>query len=126
MNGRDDKRDRSSEAILAVLMPWSRLLTAVAIFKRHLSCGGRQATEAQQVVGSADQMRVQLHASDAAHAHAAQAAVGFHPAEDFFNPLALSLTDPVAGVPGGTRIQSGRLAVLELRKVWGKSFFGRG
>src|SRR5450631_3565372 len=117
MSAREDKRDRMNEASLAVSKPFSCLFTGMVGFKRHLSCGGRQATQTQQVVGHTDQMSVQLDTSDAAHAHAAQAAVGFHPAEDFFDPLALSLADPVAGMPGGAPIQPGGLAVLDLRDM---------
>src|SRR5665213_3542497 len=117
MNARYDRCDRNNEAISAVSMPLSWLFTGTLVVKRHLSCGGRKATETQQVVGRTDQMSVQLDTSDAAHAHATQAAVGFHPAEDFFDPFSLSLAYPVASVPSGTRIESGRLAVLDLRDV---------
>jgi hypothetical protein len=117
IDGRDQKFERINDAIWRVVKPLWQQSMVMSLFKRHLSCGGRQATETQQVVGGTDQMGVQLHASNAAHVHAAQASIGFHPPEDLLDPLALALTGPVAGVPGGTRIESGRLAALDLRDV---------
>ena len=54
----------------------------IAILKRHLSLDRSQSAQTQQVVGSADQVGVQLHAGDAAEAGPTQAAIGLHPAED--------------------------------------------
>lgn len=95
-----------------------RLSVMVSLCDRHLSCGGLQSTESQQVVSGADQMRVQLNPGDAPEARASQAAVALHPTEDLLDPLALFLADPVARMPSRARIQSRRAAVLDLRNVW--------
>jgi hypothetical protein len=44
------------------------------MLKRHLSWDRSQSTEAQQLVGSTDELGVQLHASDAAKASATKTA----------------------------------------------------
>src|SRR5713226_6695415 len=71
----------------------------------YLSRGGSQPTHAQQVVGRAYEVGVQLHPRETASERAAQAAIGLHPAEDFLDALSLSLTDGVSGMTGGARIE---------------------
>lgn len=114
---RESEGDRIDVAIEPFLAPLPRLSMVMSIFKRHLSCGRLQSREAQQVVGSAEQMSVQLHAGDAAEACATQTAVALHPAEDLLDPLALLLTDPVVRMPCGASVQSRRGSVLDLRDV---------
>ena len=63
----------------------------------QLSCKRLQPTHAQQVVGAADQVRLQLHARDAACKSFAQSPIGLHPAEDLLDAFAFSLTYGVDG-----------------------------
>src|SRR5882762_4141134 len=90
----------------------------MAILNRHLSWDWSQSTEAQQVVGRSDQVRVQLHAGEAAEACAAQAPVRLHPTEDLLDPLALLLADPVARMARGANVEPCSAASVNLRDVW--------
>src|SRR5437588_12247706 len=89
----------------------------MVILNRHLSRDRSQSTDAQQVVGGSDQVRVQLHTGEAAEAGAAQAAVRLHPTEDLFDALALLLADPVARVPRGPSVKTGSVPSIDLREV---------
>src|SRR6202034_3530010 len=89
----------------------------IAILQRHLPWERSQSTQPQQVVGGADEVRVQLHSGDAAEARAAQATPALHPAENLFDPLALSLADPVARMPSRASIQPRGVAPLDLGDV---------
>src|SRR5262249_22618654 len=71
----------------------------------------------QQVVGGADEVGMQLHASDAAEARATQTTPALHPAEDLFDPLALSLADPVTRMPCRTSVQPRSPAPVNLGNV---------
>src|SRR5208283_4886771 len=92
-------------------------LHPMRLLRRHLSCQRLQTREPEQVVRRADQVGVQLHAANAPHQGTAQAAVGFHPAEDLFNALALALAHGVATMPRGAAIQSWGLATIDHREV---------
>ena len=80
---------------------------------------GCKTRQPQQVVRRTDEVGVQLHAAKAAYQGAAQPAVGFYPAEDFFDALALALAHGIAIVPRGAAIQSGGLATINHREVRG-------
>src|SRR6267154_4888030 len=82
------------------------------------SCWRRcQLRHAQQVVGGGGQRRMQCDARGADEARLAQPAVSLEPTEDLFDPLAFALTDRVARVPRGSRIQARRAPALNPRHV---------
>src|SRR5215469_8520829 len=94
--------------------PFSML---IAVLQRHLRWERSQTTQPQQVVGGADEVGMQLHASDAAEARATQTTPALHPAEDLFDPFALSLADPVARMPCRTSVQPRSPAPVNLGNV---------
>src|SRR5687768_5833129 len=81
-------------------------LSASGHLRAYLSCQRSQSSEPQQVVGSTDQVGMQLHAAKAACEGATQPAVGFHPAEDLFDPFALALAHRIAGMTGRAPVQA--------------------
>src|ERR1700682_3664326 len=85
--------------------------------RTYLSRGGPQPTHAEQVVGRAYDIGVQLHPREPASQRAAQAAIGLHPAEDFLDALSLCLTDRVSGMTGGARIEPRGLAAFDSGNV---------
>src|SRR5579862_4361792 len=114
---RHERFESSDDRIAAVSMHLWSFSSLIASLHRHLPCGRSQTTQPQQVVGGTDEMRVQLHSSDAPKARATKSAPGLHPAEDLLDPLTLSLTDPVALVARRARIEPGGVATLNLRNV---------
>src|SRR5215216_3577535 len=82
------------------------------LFWTQLSCQRLQSSQAQQVVSSAHNVCVQLYTPQAARQRATQSTVLFHPAENFFDTLALALASSIASMASGASIQSGRLAAL--------------
>src|SRR5258706_2011122 len=80
------------------------------------SCWRRcQLCHTQQVVGGGSQRRMQCDARGADEARLAQPAVSLEPTEDLFDPLAFALTDRVARVPRGSRIQAPRAPARDSR-----------
>src|SRR5262249_31039983 len=70
------------------------------------SCGSRhQARDAKQVVGGASEIGVHLHSSASAEAGFAQPTDRLHPAEGLLDPFADPLTDRVARVTRGARVE---------------------
>ena len=74
--------------------------SGIALLRTQLSRQWPQSSEPQQVVGSANHIGVKLHTAQTARHCATQAAIGFHPAEDLFDTLALALAHGIAGVAG--------------------------
>src|SRR6516165_1894519 len=95
--------------------PCSSML--ITELQRHLPWERSQTTQPQQVIGRTHKVGVQLHAGNATKARATQSAPALHPAEDFLDPLALSLADPVALMPSRTGIEPWGIAALDLRNV---------
>ena len=116
-SNRSDECELEKSVITTIPRRFSRDSWSIGILKRHLSWDRSQSTEAQQLVGSADEVGVQLDASDAAKASATKPAPALHPTKDIFNASALSLTDPVTGVPSGAPIRPRCASALDLRQV---------
>ena len=76
-----------------------------------------QATDAQQIVGRADEVGGMLRARHAAESRLAQAADRLQPPKDLFHPLADSLTERIAHVPRRPAIQARRAPAGDLREV---------
>src|SRR3954454_12010720 len=57
-----------------------------------------EATEADQVIGGADEIAREGGAVESSEASPTEAADGLHPAEDLLDPLADTLADGVAGM----------------------------
>ena len=66
---------------------------------------GRQACNSKQVVGGSDHVGMHLDPLAATVASLAQPAGGFHPTEGFLDPLAEPLTERIARMTGGTRVE---------------------
>src|SRR6516164_730568 len=89
----------------------------IAVLQRHLRWERSQTTKAQQVVSGADEVSMQLHSGDAAKTRPAQATPALHPAENLFDPLALSLAYPVALMPRRASVQPRSVAAIDLGNV---------
>ncbi len=70
---------------------------------RHRNCGG-QVSHAHQIVGGAGQGKYPVHFAHPAMSNLAHERDRLQPAEAFFNPLPLLLTDGVTRVPRGAAI----------------------
>src|SRR3974377_1637224 len=105
-------------SVASPLVPISPFSMLLAVLQRHLRWERSQTTEAQQVVGRAYEVGMQLHSGNAAKARAAQATPALHPAEDLLDPLALSLAHPVAVMTRCASVQPGGVAALDLCDVW--------
>ena len=93
MNRRIDRSFYSAQAE-------RRALKSVSSWgNRHQSC------DSEQVVGSADQIRMQLHACAAAVARLAQTAHRLHPTEGFLDALTDPLTYPIAGMASSAGVE---------------------
>ena len=79
------------------------------IFRRHLSRGGTQSTDAHEVIGHAGQAH-QLHlAPDAPQARLAQAADSLAPTKELLDAFAHDLTGSIAGRVQSASIRAGRI-----------------
>src|SRR6516162_3891838 len=70
-----------------------------------VSRGRVQGAHADQVVRRGGEQELPVHAPSATVPELAQSADGLHPTEDFFDAFAGTLTEGIAGMPGGPRIE---------------------
>src|SRR5262245_64866895 len=77
-----------------------------------------ESTHAQQVVGRAHDVGVQLYAGESAHQRATKSAVSLHPAEDLLDAFALALAHRVARMTRGARVQPRGPAAFDSRDAW--------
>src|SRR6516164_8020344 len=116
-----EERNRMSVPVQGLIanpcLPIVRFSMLMAVLRRHLHWKQSQTTQPQQIVGGTDEVGMQLHSGNAAKACAPQATPALHPAEDLLDPLALSLTDPVALMSRGASIQPRSVTSLDLRYV---------
>ena len=85
---------------IATLVRFSKRLLA---FGRSLSGDRRQVPDANQIVGSGSELKDPTDPVHSAVPGLAQQPDSFQPAEDFFHPLALLLTDAVPRMPSGSQ-----------------------
>src|SRR5437899_1113114 len=95
------------------------VLNHFAVLRTQLCHQRPQPTHAQQVVGSCNDVGMQLYPRKATQHGAAQPSIALHPAKYFFDPLTLALADRITGVARGAPVEQPRhLAILDLRDVW--------
>ena len=83
-----------------------------------------EATEADQVVGGADEIAREGGAVEPSEAGSTEAADGLHPAEDLLDALPDPLADGVAGVAGGPAVDGAPASAGGLGDVRGDAAAG--
>src|SRR5712691_1917201 len=79
---------------------------------QSVSRGRVQGADADQVVRRRGEQELPVHAPSATVPELAQSADGLHPAEDFLDAFAGALTDGIARMPGGPRIERATVLLL--------------